>query len=194
MKHASKGRQRSSTPKRLSSEQRHLDIIPLGDVNRKVISIVAANLQAVMGLNAHILPPLPAPEEAYLTLRSQYSAGKILRIIESVEGARFKIGVIQDDICTPILKFVYGESQLGGVSAVISLCRLQHEELDRMYVRAAKISLHEMAHLLGVGHCRTVGCLMDPSINLERLDALPLRFCDSCEYEIGRALKRVFPS
>lgn len=194
MKHASKGKQRSSTLKRLSSGQSHLDIIPLGRVNEKTISIVAAHLQVVLGVNANILPALPEPEDAYLTLRSQYSAGKILRIVESVEGARFKLGVVQCDICTPILKFVFGESQLGGVAAVISLCRLEHKELDRMYMRAAKISLHEMAHLLGLGHCRTLGCLMDPSINLEKLDALPLRFCSSCEYEIGRALKHVFPS
>jgi|WetSurMetagenome_2_1015567.scaffolds.fasta_scaffold241326_2 archaemetzincin len=193
MKHTSRRKQRGSTLKRLSSEQSHLDIIPLGQVNEKTISIMAANLQVIMGVNANILSPLPEPEDAYLPLRSQYSAGKILRMVESVEGARFKLGVVQCDICTPILRFVYGESQLGGVAAVVSLCRLGHMELDRMYMRAAKISLHEMAHLLGVGHCRTLGCLMDPSINLERLDALPLRFCSSCEYEIGRALKRVFP-
>lgn len=194
MKHASKRKQRSSTLKCLSSELSHLDIIPLGQVSEETISIVAANLQVVMGVNASILPPLPEPEDAYVPLRSQYSAGKILRIVESLEGARFKLGVVQCDICTPILKFVYGESQLGGVAAVVSLCRLAHRELDRMYMRAAKISLHEMAHLLGVGHCRTLGCLMDPSISLERLDALPLRFCSNCEYEIGRALKHVFPS
>jgi archaemetzincin len=163
-------------------------------VSEKTISIVAANLQVVMGVNANILPPLPDPEDAYLPLRSQYSAGKILRLVESVEGARFKLGVVHCDLCTPILKFVYGESQLGGIAAVVSLYRLEDKDLERMYMRAAKISLHEMAHLLGLGHCRTLGCLMDPSINLERLDALPLRFCASCEYEIGRALKHDFPS
>jgi hypothetical protein len=26
------------------------------------------------------------------------------------------------------------------------------------------------------------------------LDALPLRFCSACEYEIGRALKHSFPA
>jgi archaemetzincin len=173
----------------LSSGPSHLDIIPLGQVNEKAVSIVAANLQALMGLNVNILLPLPNPEDAYMPLRSQYSARKILGIIESVEGARFKLGVVQHDICTPILKFVYGESQLGGVAAVISLCRLEHEEPDRMYMRAVKIGLHEMAHLLGIVHCRSLGCLMDPSLNLEKLDALPVRFCSTCEYEIGRALK-----
>jgi archaemetzincin len=194
MNHAPKRKQQASKPKRSSSGQSHIDIIPLGQVNEKSVSIVAANLQVVMGINPNILRPLPNPEDAYLPLRSQYSAGKILRIVESVEGARFKLGVVQCDICTPILKFVYGESQLGGVAAVISLCRLEHQEPDRMYMRAAKIGLHEMAHLLGIGHCRALGCLMDPSINLEKLDALPLRFCSACEYEIGRALKHFFPA
>lgn len=192
MRRTSRRKQRNLSPRCSSFGETHLDIIPLGEVNQKAVSIVAANLQTVIGVNANILPPLPSPEEAYLPLRSQYSAGKIVRIVESVEGARFKLGIVQCDVCTPILKFVYGESQLGGVAAVISLCRLVHGEPDRMYARAAKIGLHEMAHLLGLGHCRAPGCLMDPSLNLEKLDGLPMRFCSSCEYEIGRAVKLAF--
>jgi archaemetzincin len=179
--------------RQVSSDDSHLDLIPLGRVDARAVSIVAANLQTVMGLNAKVLPPLPDPETAYLPLRGQYAAGQILNALESVAGgARFKLGIVQCDICTPILKFVFGESQLGGKTAVISLYRLGHQDPGRMYLRAAKIGLHETAHLLGIGHCRTPDCLMDSALNLEKLDALPLRFCRACDYEIARSLKQIF--
>ena len=175
------------------SDESHLDIIPLGRVDAVAVSVVAANLQTVLGLNTTILPSLPEPEGAYLPLRDQYAAGKILRELEAAAGgARFKLGVVQCDLCTPILKFVFGESQLGGKAAVISLYRLAHKNPEHMYLRAAKTGLHETAHLLGIGHCRTPGCLMDPSLNLEKLDALPLKFCSACAYEISRSLKQTF--
>ena len=156
------------------------------------VSIVAANLQTVMGLNAAVLPAFSEPDYAYLPLRNQHSASKILNSLELSEGgAGFKLGVVQFDICTPILKFVFGESQLGGKAAVVSLYRLAHREPERLYLRAAKVGLHETGHLLGVGHCRAPDCLMAFSSGIEKLDALPLKFCSACEYEIARSLKHV---
>ncbi len=176
-----------------ASEESHLDIIPLGWVDALAVSVVAANLQTLMGLNAAIMPSLPAPEYAYLPLRSQYAAGKILQTLESITGgAKFKLGIVQCDLCTPILKFVFGESQLGGKAAVISLHRLQDKDSARAYLRAAKIGLHEIGHLLGIGHCRTTDCLMAFSSGLEKLDSLPPRFCTACGYEISRSLKHIF--
>jgi archaemetzincin len=175
------------------SNESHLDVIPLGRVDELAVSVVAANVQTVIGLNADTLPPFPDPEYAYLPHRAQYTAGKILKVLEEhAGGARFKLGVGQFDLCTPILEFVFGESQLGGKAAVISLYRLGDNDPGRMYLRAAKIGLHETGHLLGIGHCRTPDCLMNFSNNIEKLDTLPLRFCGACEYEIARILRHTF--
>lgn len=165
----------------------------MGQVDDLSVSIVAANLQAIMGMNTNVLPPLPIPERAYLPVRKQYLAGEVIKSIEGLtDGARFRLGVVSVDICTPILSFVFGESQLGGVAAVVSLYRLAHKDLELTFLRAAKIGLHETGHLLGIGHCRAPGCLMGFSSNVEKLDALPLRFCSACEYEIGRRLRHAF--
>jgi archaemetzincin len=181
-------RKRSRSP-----NDSHLDVIPLGHVDALAVSVVAANLQTIIGLNADTLSPFPDPEYAYLPYRAQYTAGKILKVLEEqAGGARFKLGVGQFDLCTPILEFVFGESQLGGKAAVISLYRLGDNDPGRMYLRAAKIGLHEIGHLLGIGHCRTPDCLMNFSNNIEKLDTLPLRFCGACEYEIARILRHTF--
>jgi archaemetzincin len=176
-----------------TTEKSHINVIPIGNVDALAVSVVAANLQSLMGLNAARLPKHPDPEYAYLPLRSQYAAGAIIKTLESLDkGARFNLGIVQCDLCTPILKFVFGESQLGGKAAVISLFRLQDKDSSRVYLRAAKISLHETGHLLGIAHCHSRDCLMAFVSNVEKLDTLPSRFCSACKYEISRSVKHLF--
>jgi archaemetzincin len=170
----------------------HLDIIPLGKVDPLALSVVAANLKSIMGINARILPPRPDPLYAFMPMRNQYDAGKILLHLADIkDGARFRLGVAHLDIFTPILTFVFGESQLGGNAAIVSLFRIHDPDPALIYERAAKIALHEIGHLIGIVHCRTPDCLMGFSSNLERLDGLPLRFCSACEYEASCCLSRL---
>ena len=176
-------------------DRAHLNIVPLGAVDELTVSVLAANLQAVMGLNTDIRPRLPKPEYAYQHGRRQYDAGTIINSLVSVAGTKsLTLGVTRYDICTPILTFVFGESQLGGKAALISLYRISDEKKEVTGTRAAKIGLHEVGHLLGIGHCRTSDCLMCFSANLEKLDQLPLWFCDACMYEISRRLRHLFAS
>lgn len=172
------------------SNQGHLEIVPIGPVDRMAISILAANLQAIMGLNTDIGGEQPQPEYAYLPGRSQYDADKIINILAAAEDdTRFKLGVTQYDLCTPILTYVFGESQLGGKVALISLYRLKDPDMDRAYLRSVKIGIHEVGHLMGIGHCREPDCLMRFSSNLEKLDRLPLKLCNACEYEVVRHVR-----
>jgi archaemetzincin len=176
-----------------ASEQSHINIVPIGEVDELAVSVVAANLQTLMGLNATTLPPRPNPEYAFLPLRSQYAAIEIIRTLETIDdGSRFNLGIVQCDLCTPILKFVFGESQLGGKAAVISLHRLWDKDPARIFVRAAKIGLHETGHLLGIGHCRSHDCLMAFVSSIDKLDGLPARFCTACKFEISRSLRHIF--
>jgi len=155
---------------------------------------VAAHLQALMGLNAHIFPREPLPEYAYQHGRRQYDALKIVNTLASHAGpVPLTLGITQCDICTPILTFVFGESQLGGRAALISLHRIMHQRTEIMYTRAAKIGLHEVGHLLGIGHCRSLGCVMHFSDNLEKLDLMELAFCYACNVERSRRLRQLFP-
>lgn len=153
------------------------------------VSIIAANLQAIAGLNTKIQPALEPPDDAYVAVRGQFDATIIIKKLAGLdEGAPFKLGIIAHDLCSPILSFVYGESQLGGKAALVSLHRLLDSDPEIYYQRAAKISLHEVGHLLGLGHCWESFCLMHFSSTLEALDSLSIGFCPACEYEINRRL------
>lgn len=181
----------------LSSDARsqtsaHLDLISFGVLDPLAVSIVGANLQAVLGLFTDIKPARAKPDFAFMPVRNQYDASKILKSLAAeTDGAALKLGLTQSDLSIPILTYVYGESQLGGTAAVISLHRLFDIDRQIIYHRAAKIGLHEVGHLLGLEHCWEAGCLMRFSKQLEQLDRLPLRFCPSCEYEIARRIKRL---
>jgi archaemetzincin len=176
----------------ISKTKALVDLIPLGRIDQLAVSIIAANLQALLGLNTDVLEPRPDPEYALLAQRQQFDALKIIKELSNeTHGALFKLSVTELDICTPILTFVYGESQLGGKIALISLNRLQGGNLESAYERAAKIGVHEVGHLLGLEHCWEVRCLMHFSRNLEQLDSLPLQFCSACEFETARRIRNL---
>lgn len=169
-----------------------LDLIPLGHIDPLAASIIAAHLQSVLGLLTDIRPPQPLPEKAFMSMRNQYDASKIIQILgEGTGEAPFKMGITTRDISIPILTYVYGESQLGGRIAVISIHRLQHADRQRLFQRAAKTAIHEAGHLLGLEHCFEVDCLMRFSKQVDQLDRLPMHFCASCEYEADRILRKI---
>ena len=169
-----------------------IDLIPIGSIDPLAVSIVAANLQAILGLNTDVVYSRPDPEYALLPKRQQFDALKIIKeLSRETRGAVFKLGVTELDICTPILTFVFGESQLGGKIALISLNRLQEGSPELTFERAAKIGVHEVGHVLGLEHCWEVRCLMHFSRNLEQLDTLPLQFCSACEFETARRIRNL---
>ncbi len=179
--------------KTVPQQNAHLDLIPLGHVDPMVLSVAAANIQAVLGLDTDIAGNRPRPAYAYSSSRRQYNAVSILKNLAlEEEGAPLKLGITPYDLCIPILTYVYGESQLGGRAAVVSINRLvDQQSQERTFDRIAKICVHEVGHVFGLEHCWESGCLMRFSKQLEQLDQLPLHFCSACEYEIARGLKRL---
>ena len=172
---------------RMNAGKAAMELIPLGPVPGMIVSIVAANIQGLLGLAVDIRAAGPEPDYAYLPIRRQYDAARIIETLAAAAGgAPLKLGLVQKDLCLPILTYVYGESQLGGKAAVVSLHRLMHASRPLIYRRAVKVSLHEVGHLLGLAHCREIDCLMRFSKQLEQLDRLPITFCSACRYEIER--------
>lgn len=178
--------------------RRHVEIVPMGSVDGVALSVVAANLQAIAGLLADTAPAVPDPDYALIPARRQYNAVPILTALEKdIPERGLRLGIVSGDLCLPIFSYVLGEAQVGGRAAVVSLFRLgrggdgRPVEPSRVYERLAKVSLHEIAHVLGLRHCRDPQCLMQFSPGAEHIDELAMGFCEQCEALLGAACREM---
>lgn len=176
----------------------HVEVIPLGTVDGTAVSVTAANLQAVAGLPADVMPAQPAPANAFSPSRRQYNAWTIIDILEKDRPEnRLRLGVTGHDLFVPIFSYVIGEARIGGGAAVVSIHRLRHgaygaiAPLSRVYARLAKVALHEIAHVLGLTHCHENDCLMRFSLDAAHIDQLATMFCPACEMAMAGARRRM---
>ena len=70
------------------------------------------------------------------------------------------------DLMIPILEFVFGEAELGGLRRIVSTYRLRQEfyglppDPALSIERTIKEARHEWGHALGLRHCRRFDCVM----------------------------------
>jgi archaemetzincin len=132
---------------------------------------------------------MPIPDHSFEADRDQYHSTKILKeLVREAPPDSFKIlGVTEKDLCIPILTFVYGEAQLNGVGALVSLARLRQEfygvrpDEDIFRDRLHKEALHELGHTFGLVHCSLVKCLMYLSNTILDVDRKGRAFCRHCQ-------------
>lgn len=167
----------------------------MGHTPQTVLHVVAANIQTMLEVPVDRLPPMPVPEEAFQPRRGQYDAGLILKHLSALSSARHaRILAITDvDLCSPVLTYVFGEAQLGGESAIVSLFRLGQNAHGAppavAYERIVKVALHEIGHTLSLYHCETPRCLMRMSPRTGDLDALDIYFCDRCSFALRAKIR-----
>ena len=172
-------------------------VVRLGAVGEAILNIVAANIQEIFHVPVDILPARQAPEFAYSERRKQYHAALILKNLADSRRPHPRIlALVSVDLFIPVLTHVFGEAQMGGRAAVVSLHRLRQKEegsrvsLDTFYERAVKVALHELAHTFDLVHCSQAQCLMKVSSGTSDLDELPLFFCEYCEAFLEEAYRR----
>ncbi|MCM2314240.1 MAG: archaemetzincin [Thermoanaerobaculia bacterium] len=163
-------------------------IATAGAVDREAASWVESCLATALGIDTERLDPLPDPSYAYDEGRGQYSSTLVLHDAlarRPAHAARLLV-ITEHDIFIPMLSFVYGQAQLDGPVAVLSLARLRQEfyglppNRPLFLVRARKEALHEIGHTFGLTHCNDPGCAMALSTNIEQLDAKGSDYCSGC--------------
>jgi archaemetzincin len=179
-----KGRQRLS-----------VQVVPLGPVDDRLLRVVAANVFALCQLPARVAKGGPLPSSAYDPQRQQYDAAALLKHLDG-QGAEATLqktlAVTAVDIFVPIFSYVFGEARLGGASALVSIYHLSggpgngasETAAAELYLRAVKVALHELGHLLAMPHCEDHRCLMHYADTVTAIDNTPLQFCRYCRAEI----------
>ena len=165
-----------------------LGLVPIGSPDEEVTVALETGLPEVFGLPVARLLPLPEPVRALDTSRGQWASTEFLRLlIGSVPpGTKRVLGLTPRDLFVPVLSFVFGQAQLNGPVAVVSLARLEQgfhglpDDRSVTAARALKEAVHELGHTFGLVHCTDRTCPMSLSIDIRQLDAKTARFCSTC--------------
>jgi len=173
-----------------SSLQRllNVEIVPLGKVRRDVLERIAMRLQSDLGCQVVIAQEQPVPQAAYQSNRGQYNTLMLLNAIRPVvwDKGWKRLGVVDADLFSGSLNFVFGQADISGSTAVISLTRLRNEFYDVpmnddvLIERAVKEAVHELGHTLGLAHCKNPSCVMYFSNSLVDTDRKGSVYCSEC--------------
>lgn len=173
-------------------------LFPIGEVDGKVLEGLKSSLKEKFHLEVVIEKALPKPDYAYNRRRRQYHSSPILDNLSRLRpdtlryrdfgGQAYRVlGITELDLYVPDLNFVFGQAQMGGRVALISLARLREEFWGRrpneklLTERTLKEAIHELGHTLGLEHCPNPKCVMHFSNSLQDTDIKGSWFCPECE-------------
>ncbi len=165
-----------------------LGLVPLGPVDPEILRYLEKALAEFLPLTIRLLPSKHLPLQTYHVGREQNHSTQLLEyLLNDSDLESFQLlGITAADLYIPIFTFVFGEAQLDGRAAIISTFRPSGgadgfpPPRQIFLSRLLKLSLHELGHTYGLGHCHQSGCLMGFSANLEKLDQKTQTFCRYC--------------
>ncbi|UCG94914.1 MAG: archaemetzincin family Zn-dependent metalloprotease [Candidatus Aerophobus sp.] len=166
----------------------HIYILPLQFSDKDLLVKISNILKESFGLSVIFLDSFIHLEEGRDPIRNQYNSTWILsQLLKQVPEESCKIlGVTEKDLYVPVLTYVFGEAQLNGKAAVVSIYRLRDElyglpkNPQRLKERLEKEAIHELGHTFGLIHCRNPECVMYPTTYAEEIDYKSKNFCRVC--------------
>ena len=161
---------------------------PIGKVDSEVMEDLKEKLNLSFGCPIEITPEIYSLEESYDASREQYLDSSLLAEMKASGTSKNEkvLGVINVDLYTPGLNFVFGKADSTSGTAIISLCRLRQEYYGSpqnkalFHDRVLKEAIHELGHTFGLEHCSNAICIMHFSNSLQDTDLKQATFCSQC--------------
>ena len=170
-------------------------VSPVGDIAEDISIAVAQKIRTIFKTDARVMPILPDIAFAYDVDRNQYYSTKILEKLEQTAPNHCLkvVAITKKDLFIPILTHVYGEAQLGGKSAIISIARL-NTGLETVGTasfmdRIVKEAVHELGHTFDLRHCEDPLCIMHYCRKIADVDHKLSRFCRYCSILLSDSIK-----
>ncbi len=172
---------------------KYLYVGAMGEAGREAAMAVRERVAVEFGASVRPVD-LPAADFAYDAARRQYASILVLEMLMRAcpENALKLVAVTGRDLFIPVLSFVFGQAQLRGRVAVVSLARLRQEfyglapSREILLARAIKQALHETGHTFGLVHCAERSCAMALAASIRQIDSKQAAFCASCARRLRR--------
>ena len=127
-------------------------------------------------------------EQAYDPSRRQFNSTVLLAqtLLMPNPNKNKLIPIVDVDLYVPILTYVFGEAQLNGTAAIVSMHRLSNiyygipNDHQLMLTRLEKEIVHELGHTFGLIHCHQFECVMRSSTYVEEIDFKKVFPCTAC--------------
>ncbi len=168
-----------------------IELIPIGNIDDAVLEALKKSLAEVFDQETQIGDRVSLLRESQNQHRGQYLASLLLAALPPPVRLDDRVlGVVGEDIFAPGLNFVFGEAEIKGRRALISLARLRQEfyglpkDEDLFLERVLKEAVHEIGHTYQLGHCEDSTCVMHFSNSLHDTDLKGWNFCHTCQKRV----------
>jgi len=161
-----------------------------GEIPKEILDAISGELRNLR-IVCDVSEPLGIPKEFYNQFRHQYLSDEVLDFLSR----RFKgniLAITDEDLYSKELNFIFGQAELPGRVAIISIARLnptfykQSANNDLLTERAVKESVHEIGHaLFALRHCENLKCVMSFSNTIFDVDRKSKDLCEICRKRAG---------
>ena len=171
-----------------------MNLVLLGELEEMYLEKVAKEIERVFRIKVKILERREVPLVAFNPLRKQFKADLILELLEK-EYREKTLGIIDQDLYTEGLNFIFGQAQLNGKVGIVSTFRLDPRFYNKMFdeklflERLKKEALHEVGHIFGLMHCENLGCFMHFSNSILEVDEKGSELCEKCRKLLEKKFK-----
>ena len=169
---------------------------PLTMIDSHTLKTLKQSLEQSFGCPVEIKAQIGSLDFAYDSARKQYLSRRLLSALRSfsMEPGDRCLGIVDVDLYSSGLNFVFGEADIGAGVAVISVYRLRPERYglprdDGLFQnRVTKEAVHELGHTYHLGHCDDIRCVMHFSNSLADTDIKGASFCQKCQPRLASNL------
>jgi len=168
-----------------------LTIVPFASVTDRLPQEIARRLRTVLPWKLVVGPPVRDPASGDST--PGLEAEQALALLSPTgRHDALTVGITGMDLRAAGLDYVFGYAVPERGVAVVSLTHLSEGTTGRrggrrlLIERAAKEVLHEIGHLMGLGHCDQQQCVMRYSQALQDTDRKCCSYCSRCLKELSR--------
>jgi archaemetzincin len=166
----------------------YIYLLPIEPIKPVYYAAIGDAVEAAFDIPHKVFKANIKSESAYDYSREQYNSTFLLsKILEFLPDNTLKIvGITDVDLFVPVLTFVFGEAQLNGKAALVSVSRLKNEfyglpKNEKVLMdRIGKEVIHELGHTFGLFHCKNYACVMSSSMYVENIDLKSSEFCGDC--------------